>query len=210
LTTREFAALIKRAGLNLPELKKGKMDDPLGISSGAADIFANTGGVMEAALRTVWEIVTGKPLPMENLHVKALTTLEGVKTTEVTFSACLPEWDFLEGITARLAVAHGLANAGELMKKISTGEEAFHFVEIMTCPGGCIGGGGQPRYTTDEVRKARIAAIFAEDEGKEIRKSHDNPAVARLYEEFLGEPLGEKSHELLHTHYHKREKVKLS
>lgn len=210
LTTRELAALVKRAGLNLPDLSEGTMDDPLGISSGAADIFANTGGVMEAALRTVWEIVTGSPLPMENLHVKPLTTLEGVKITEVTLTGCLPEWDFLEGVTARLAVAHGLANAGKLMKKIISGEEILHFVEIMTCPGGCIGGGGQPRYTTDEVRKARIAAIFAEDEGKKIRKSHENPAVARLYDEFLGEPLGHKSHELLHTRYHKREKVKIT
>ncbi len=208
LTTRELASLIKRAGLNLMELEDGKMDAPLGIASGAADIFANTGGVMEAALRTVWEIVTGTPLPMENLHVKPLTTLEGVKIAEVTLTGCKPEWDFLEGVTARLAVAHGLANAGALLKKIKSGEETLHFVEIMTCPGGCIGGGGQPRYTTDEVRKARIGAIFAEDEGKELRKSHENPAVEQLYAEFLGEPLGQMSHELLHTHYHEREKVK--
>ncbi len=208
LTTRELGSLIKRAGLKLPDLDEGEMDAPLGISTGAADIFANTGGVMEAALRTVWEIVTGTPLPMENLHVKPLTTLDGVKIAEVTLSGCKPEWDFLEGVTARLAVAHGLANAGALLKKIKSGEEVLHFVEIMTCPGGCIGGGGQPRFTTDEVRKARIGAIFAEDEGKALRKSHENPAVEQLYAEFLGEPLGHKSHELLHTHYHEREKVK--
>lgn len=208
LTTRELASLIKRAGLNLPDLEKSEMDAPLGISTGAADIFANTGGVMEAALRTVWEIVTGTPLPMENLHVAPLTTLEGVKIAEVTLTGCKPEWDFLEGVTARLAVAHGLANAGALLKKVKNGEETLHFVEIMTCPGGCIGGGGQPRFTTDEVRKARIGAIFAEDEGKVLRKSHENPAVEQLYAEFLGEPLGHKSHELLHTHYYQREKIK--
>jgi len=207
LTTRELASLIKRAGLKLQNLKDGEMDAPLGIASGAADIFANTGGVMEAALRTVWEIVTGTSLPMENLHVKPLTTLEGVKIAEVTLTGCKPEWDFLEGVTARLAVAHGLANASELLKKIKSGEEQLHFVEIMTCPGGCIGGGGQPRFTTEEVRKARIKAIFSEDEGKELRKSHENPAVQQLYAEFLGEPSGEKSHELLHTHYKTRELV---
>ncbi len=209
LTTRELASLIKRAGLKLPELSDGKMDDPLGIASGAADIFANTGGVMEAALRTVWEIVTGTPLPMENLHVKPLTTLEGVKIAEVTLTGCIKEWDFLEGVTARLAVAHSLSNAGKLLEMVKSGEENLHFIEIMTCPGGCIGGGGQPRFTTEEVRKARINAIFAEDEGKELRKSHENPAVKTLYAEFLGEPLGHKSHELLHTHYHQREKVKV-
>jgi iron-only hydrogenase group A len=208
LTTRELASLIKRAGLKLPDLEEGTMDAPLGISTGAADIFANTGGVMEAALRTVWEIVTGTPLPMENLHVKPLTTLEGVKVMEVTLSGCRPEWSFLEGVTARLAVAHGLANAGALLEKVKSGEESLHFVEIMTCPGGCIGGGGQPRFTTDETRRARMKAIFAEDEGKSLRKSHENPAVAALYADFLGEPLGHKSHELLHTSYHSREKVK--
>ena len=139
LTTRELASLIKRAGMNLPDLPDGEMDAPLGISTGAADIFANTGGVMEAALRTVWEIVTGTPLPMENLHVKPLTTLDGVKIAEVTLTGCKPEWDFLEGVTARLAVAHTLANAGRLIEKVRNGEEILHFVEIMTCPGGCIG-----------------------------------------------------------------------
>ena len=208
LTTRELGSLIKRAGLHLPDLEKSDMDAPLGIASGAADIFANTGGVMEAALRTVWEIVTGTPLPMENLHIKPLTSLEGVKVAEVTLRGCRSEWSFLEGVTARLAVAHGLANAGMLLEKIQSGEETLHFVEIMTCPGGCIGGGGQPRFTTDEIRMSRIKAIFAEDEGKELRKSHDNPAVQQLYAEFLGEPNGHKSHELLHTHYHKRDKVK--
>ncbi len=209
LTTRELAQLIKRAGLKLPELVESEMDAPMGISTGAADIFANTGGVMEAALRTVWEIVTGTALPMENLHVKPLTTLEGVKIAEVTITGCKPEWDFLEGVTARFAVAHSLANAGKLMKMIESGEEQLHFVEIMSCPGGCIGGGGQPRFTDNKVLKARMNAIFAEDEGKPMRKSHENPAVEQLYAEFLGEPLGHKSHELLHTRYQRRDKIKI-
>ena len=208
LTTRELGQLIKRAGLRLPDLEESEMDAPMGLSTGAADIFANTGGVMEAALRTVWEIVTGGPLPMENLHVKPLTTLEGVKIAEVTITGCKPEWDFLDGVTARFAVAHSLGHAGKLLQMIDSGEEALHFVEIMTCPGGCIGGGGQPRFTDDEKRQARITAIFAEDEGKPMRKSHENPAVEQLYAEFLKEPLGHKSHELLHTHYHKRDKVR--
>jgi len=208
LTTRELGRLIKRAGLDFENLPGGEMDAPLGISSGAADIFANTGGVMEAALRTVYEIVIGKPLPMENLHIEPLTTLEGIKTLSLVLEGTVPEWNFLEGVEVRLAVAHGLSNAAKLLDALKDGSESFHFVEIMTCPGGCIGGGGQPRMTTDAVRQARIQAIFREDEGKTIRKSHDNPAVTVLYEEFLGNPLGEKSHHLLHTKYEVKKKVK--
>jgi iron only hydrogenase large subunit-like protein len=208
LTTRELARMIKQGGMNLPDLPDGEMDAPLGISSGAADIFANTGGVMEAALRTVYEIVTGRPLPFEKLHVEPLTTMEGVKIAAVTLEECVEAWSFLEGVEVRLAVAHDLTNAAKVLEAVKDGKETLHFVEVMTCPGGCIGGGGQPRFTTDEVRKARIQAIFAEDEGKPIRKSHDNPAVTTIYEEFLGEPLGHKSHELLHTGYAKKEKIK--
>jgi NADP-reducing hydrogenase subunit HndD len=208
LTTRELGRMIKEAGLNFISLPEGVMDDPLGISTGAADIFAATGGVMEAALRTVWEIVTGKPLPMEQLHVKPLTTLEGVKTAAVTIEGALPEWSFLEGVEAKLAVAHGLANADLLLEAIRKGRETFHFVEIMTCPGGCIGGGGQPRMTNDSVRQARIKAIFKEDEGKSLRKSHENPAVAQLYKDFLGEPNGHLAHELLHTGYKQKAVIK--
>ncbi|MCF7849679.1 MAG: iron hydrogenase small subunit, partial [Kiritimatiellales bacterium] len=117
------------------------------------------------------------------------------------------EWSFLEGVTAKVAVAHSLGNARALVEKIRAGEAEYHFVEVMTCPGGCIGGGGQPRPTTDEVRKKRIAAIYAEDEGKTLRKSHENTAVATLYEEFLGAPLGHVSHELLHTKYVGKERI---
>ncbi|MBF9014321.1 MULTISPECIES: NADH-dependent [FeFe] hydrogenase, group A6 [unclassified Oceanispirochaeta] len=209
LTTRELGRLILQSGLDFVNLPDSEMDAPLGISSGAADIFANTGGVMEAALRTVHEIVTGRPLPSEDLHIKPLSTLEGIKTLSLVLKDTVKEWNFLEDVEVRLAVAHGLANASSLLEAIKAGEETFHFVEIMTCPGGCIGGGGQPRLTNDSVRQARIDAIFREDEGKPIRKSHENPAVASLYRDFLGEPLGEKSHHLLHTGYKQKKKVNM-
>ncbi|MBN2628118.1 MAG: iron hydrogenase small subunit [Spirochaetales bacterium] len=201
LTTRELGRMIKEAGLDFTALPDGEMDVPLGISTGAADIFAATGGVMEAALRTVWEIVTGSVLPMNGLHVKPLTTLEGVKYAALEIGGARPEWSFLEGVQVRVAVAHGLGNAARLLDAVRRGEENFHFIEIMTCPGGCIGGGGQPRMTDDSVRLARMDALFREDEGKKWRKSHENPAVAQLYQDFLGEPNGHLAHELLHTGY---------
>lgn len=207
LTTRELGRMIQEAGIDFINLEDDKMDSPLGLSSGAADIFANTGGVMEAALRTVWEIVTGKELPMENLHVKPIMGLEGVKEVAAIITGAVPEWSFLEGVEVKLAVAHGLGNAKKLMEKIKSGEAEYHFVEIMTCPGGCIGGGGQPRFTTDAIRLARIGAIYKEDEGKELRKSHLNPEITKIYEEFLKKPLGEKSHHLLHTGYKQKELV---
>ncbi len=201
LTTRELGKMIRSAGLDFASLPDEEMDAPLGLSTGAADIFANTGGVMEAALRTAYEIVTGRELPMENLHVEPVAGLNGLKEASLTVEDALPDWAFLEGATLNVAVAHGLGNAEKLLELIATGQKNYHFVEVMTCPGGCIGGGGQPRFTTNAVREARIAAIYREDEGKKLRKSHDNPDVARLYEEFLGKPLGERSHKLLHTKY---------
>ena len=207
LTTRELARMIKQAGIEFASLPDDKMDSPLGIASGAADIFANTGGVMEAALRTAYEIVTGRPLPFDNLHVKPIAGLKGVKEASVEITGTLPEWSFLEGVTLKVAVAHGLGNARKVIERIKSGAAVYHFVEVMACPGGCIGGGGQPRLTTDEVRKARIEAIYREDEGKEVRKSHENPEIKQLYDEFLGKPLGEKSHHLLHTRYAPREPV---
>ena len=179
----------------------------MGMSTGAADIFANTGGVMEAALRTAWEIVTGTELPFENLHVSPIAGLEGIKEAAVTFKGCVPAWSFLEGVEAKVAVAHGLGNARALIEKVRAGEATYHFVEIMCCPGGCIGGGGQPRMTTNEVRKKRIEAIYKEDEGRQLRKSHDNPEIKKIYEDFLGVPLGKVSHKLLHTKYVPRKRV---
>jgi NADP-reducing hydrogenase subunit HndD len=207
LTTRELGRMITEAGIDFQALEDSQMDAPLGLGSGAADIFANSGGVMEAALRTAYELVTGRELPFENLHVTPVAGLDGIKEASITIEGTVPAWRFLEGVTAKVAVAHSLANARKLVEKIRAGEAEYHFIEVMTCPGGCIGGGGQPRTTTDEVRKKRIAAIYAEDEGKKLRKSHENQAVATLYEEFLGAPLGHKSHELLHTRYFEKERI---
>lgn len=203
LTTRELGRMIKQAGIDFKNLTEGEMDAPMGLSSGAADIFANSGGVMEAALRTVYELVTGKELPMENLHVQPLMGLQGLKKASLIIQGTLPEWKFLEGVEVKVAVAHTLSNARKIVEEVKNGE-IYHFVEVMTCPGGCIGGGGQPRITDDSVREKRIQAIYQEDEGKKLRKSHKNPAITELYEEFLGKPLGEKSHHLLHTHYSDR------
>ncbi|MCJ7814210.1 MAG: [FeFe] hydrogenase, group A, partial [Candidatus Atribacteria bacterium] len=212
LTTRELGKMIKQAGIDFINLPDEEMDAPLGISTGAADIFANTGGVMEAALRTAYEIVTGRELPFDKLHIAPIQGLDGIKEASLIIEGAKEEWKFLEGVTANVAVVHGLGNAKKIIEVIKSGKKQYHFIEIMTCPGGCIGGGGQPRMTTDEIRKARIQAIYKEDEGRELRKSHDNPAVKFLYEEFLGKPLGEKSHHLLHTRYFnkKDENAKLS
>jgi iron-only hydrogenase group A len=204
LTTRELGRMITQAGIDFLALPDETMDQPLGISSGAADLFANTGGVMEAALRTVWCVVTGRPFPFEKLHVAPIAGLAGVKEVSITIPDTVPEWKFLKGQTLNLAVAHGLANAERLIQQVQAGEARYHFIEVMACPGGCIGGGGQPRFTTNEVRLARMKAIFSEDEGKPLRLSHENPSVALLYRDFLGQPLSEKSHHLLHTHYRAR------
>ena len=207
LTTRELGRMIKQAGIDFKSLGDDKMDTPFGISSGAADIFANTGGVMEAAVRTVYEIVTGKPFPLENLHIEPLMGLTGLKKASLKIEGTKPEWNFLEGVVLKVAVAHTLGNAAKILEAVKNGEE-FHFIEVMSCPGGCMGGGGQPRYTTDEVRAKRIKAIYQEDEGKTLRKSHENPDIQKIYADYLGKPLGEKSHHLLHTHYHIKENLK--
>lgn len=207
LTTRELGRMIKESGIEFTSLPEDKMDSPLGMSSGAADIFANTGGVMEAALRTAYEIVTGRSFPFEKLHIKSISGLDGIKEASVTITSTAPNWSFLEGVTLNVAVAHGLSNAKKVIERIKQGTAKYHFVEVMTCPGGCIGGGGQPRMTTDEVRRKRIDAIYKEDEGKKLRKSHDNPEVKEIYEKFLKEPLGKKSHHLLHTKYAERSRV---
>ncbi len=204
LTTRELARMINQAGIEFTTLTDSEMDNPMGVSSGAADIFANTGGVMEAAVRTVYEIVTGSELPTENLHLEPLMGLDGIKTASLLVNGTKPEWSFLEGVELKVAVVHGLGNTAQLIKRIKDGE-VFHFVEVMTCPGGCIGGGGQPRFTTNDVRAKRISAIYKEDEGKKLRKSHENPDIIELYSEFLEKPLSHLSHKLLHTKYSHKE-----
>lgn len=209
LTTRELAHMIHQGGITFSSLKDGTMDEPLGISTGAADIFGNTGGVMEAALRTVHEIVTGAPLPgpQGRLELQPVRGLEGIKEATLRVEGAKGDWAFLEGKELSVAVAHGLSNAAEVLKRIESGEASYHFVEIMCCPGGCIGGGGQPRPTTDAIREARMRALYAEDEGKPLRGSHMNPAVQVLYKEFFQEPGSKRSHELLHTHYTARTPV---
>ena len=207
LTTRELAKMIKNAGIDFASLPEDTTDDPLGLSSGAADIFGAPGGVMEAALRTVYEVVTGRELPFDKLHVTPIQGLERIKTAEVTIEDAKDEWSFLNGITVKVATTSGLKGASILVDEIKKGNSPYHFIEVMGCPGGCISGGGQPRPTNDEVRRKRIQAIYDEDEGKKLRKSHENPYITSLYEEYLGKPLGHISHELLHTHYTKRSRV---
>ena len=189
LTTREFGRMIKEAGLDFANLPDEEFDNPMGISTGAGVIFGASGGVMEAALRTVAEVVTGTTL--ENIDFTDVRGLTGIKEAQVT----------LNGITVKLAVAHTLANAGKIMDAVRKGEADYHFIEIRACPGGCIGGGGQPIPVDADVRQQRMDALYASDIQHEFRKSHDNPAIKELYDTWLGKPNGEKAHHLLHTHY---------
>ncbi len=204
LTTRELAHMIRQSGIDFKNLEDQKFDSIMGDSTGAAVIFGTTGGVMEAALRTAYEIVTGREVPFKNLDIEPVRGMEGIKTASVKIENVKPEWKFLEGAELKVAIAHGLANADKLMKEIDAGKSPYHFIEIMACPGGCIGGGGQPIPTSPEIRKKRAAAIYAADSGLPLRKSHENPEVQMIYKEFLHEPLGHHSHELLHTHYTSR------
>lgn len=195
LTTRELAKMIKQAGIDFENLADESYDDPMGEYTGAATIFGATGGVMEAALRTAYEVATGKVL--ENIEFAAVRGLNGIKEATVP----------VEGIgDVRVAVAHGLGNARKLIERVKEDKTAYHFIEIMACPGGCVGGGGQPIPVNNEIRALRAKALYMEDERLTYRKSHENPSIKRLYAEFLGEPLGEKSHHLLHTHYTPRSK----
>jgi iron only hydrogenase large subunit-like protein len=198
--------MIKEAGIDFCNLEDSRFDNPLGLSSGAADIFGVTGGVMEAALRTVYELVTGRELPFAKLHVTPIVGLEQIKTVEILIENTLEAYKFLEGVKVKIAVTSGLAGAKILLDQVAKGESPYHFIEVMACPGGCIGGGGQPRPTSSEIRQKRMNAIYREDEGKTLRKSHENEYIKQLYSEFLQEPNGHKSHELLHTHYTPRGK----
>lgn len=204
LTTRELGMMIKQAGINFANIDESHYDTIMGDSTGAAVIFGATGGVMEAALRTVYEIVTGREVPFENLNILPVRGMEGVREAKIKIEGCLPEWSFLEGVEVSTAIAHSLKNARILMQAIKDKKADYHFVEVMACPGGCLGGGGQPIPTNPEIRDKRAAAIYGEDEGLPIRKSHENPEVKQIYEDFLGSPNGQKSHALLHTHYTER------
>ena len=206
LTTRELAVMIKQAGIDFRNVEEGKYDTIMGDSTGAAVIFGATGGVMEAALRTAYEIVTGREIPFRNLNVTPVRGMDGVKEATVKIEGCVDDWKFLEGAELKVAIGHGLANADKIMKLVRSGKAAYHFVEVMGCPGGCIGGGGQPIPTNLQIRTKRMKAIYAEDEHMVLRKSHENPDVISIYKEFLGKPNGHKSHELLHTHYVERDR----
>jgi NADP-reducing hydrogenase subunit HndD len=193
LSTRELAQLIKQANIDFIALPDEDFDKPMGESSGAAVIFGNTGGVIEAACRTAYEMYTGKKL--EKVDFMQLRGLENIRQATIDF----------DGLPINIGIAHGLGNARKLLEDIEAGISQFHAIEIMACPGGCIGGGGQPFHHGDsEIIKQRAAAIYREDAGKPIRKSHENPFIIKLYKEFLGKPLGEKSHSMLHTHYFDR------
>ncbi len=199
ITTRELARMIKEAGIDFANLKDEDFDSLMGESTGAAVIFGATGGVMEAALRTAYEVVTGETL--ENVDFEAVRGVEGVKEASVKVG----------DITLNVAVANGTANAAKLLDAIRAGEKTYHFIEIMGCPGGCVTGGGQPivpasvRMTVDP-RVVRAKALYGEDAGKAKRKSHENAEVKALYDEFLGKPNSHKAHELLHTTYVARPK----
>ncbi|HIP92247.1 MAG TPA: 2Fe-2S iron-sulfur cluster binding domain-containing protein [Thermotoga sp.] len=197
LTTRELGKLIRLKKIPFANLPEEEYDDPLGISTGAAALFGVTGGVMEAALRTAYEVATGKTLP--RLVFNEVRGLEGIREAEID----------MNGKKIRVAVANGLANVRKLVEKILAGEVKYNFVEIMACPGGCIGGGGQPYSKDPDILVKRAKAIYTIDELKTIRKSHENPAIKKLYEEYLEKPLSHKSHELLHTHYEDRSKKSL-
>ena len=206
LTTRELAVMIKQAGLDFAKLPESDYDSIMGQSTGAAVIFGATGGVMEAALRTAYEVVTGREVPFDGLNITAVRGMDGVREAAITINGTKLEWNFLEGVTLKTVVAHGLVNAKKVMDSVRDGKADYHFIEIMACPGGCLGGGGQPVPTNKEIREKRAKAIYQEDAGKQIRKSHENPEVVGIYAEFLKEPLGHKSHELLHTHYKARQR----
>lgn len=196
ISTRELAKMLKEAGIDFNSLEDEDFDRPLGESTGAAVIFGTTGGVIEAALRTAYEWITKETL--ENVDFEGVRGLEGIKEASVNIA----------GTDVKIAVAHGLGNARKLLEDIRAGKADYHAIEIMACPGGCIGGAGQPYlHGNIEVLKKRAEALYSDDRNNTRRKSHENPEIVKLYEEFLGVPNSEKAHELLHTYYKKRQKM---
>jgi NADP-reducing hydrogenase subunit HndD len=190
ISTRELAHLIKEANMDLNNMPDEDFDNPLGESTGASVIFGATGGVIEAACRTAYEVYTGKKLA--KVDFEQLRGMEGIRAASVD----------IDGFELKIGIAHGLGNARKLLEDIRAGKSQFHAIEIMACPGGCIGGGGQPlHHGNSEILTKRAAALYREDAGKPIRKSHENPMITELYEKFLGKPMSHKAHHLLHTHY---------
>ena len=201
ITTRELARLIKQSGLVFSEMPAESADSLLGEYSGAGTIFGATGGVMEAALRTAHYLITGENLPKDTLDIQPVRGMDGVKEAEID----------IDGTAVRVAIAHGMANVGKILDKVRESrdhgkEPRYHIVEVMACPGGCIGGGGQPYGIGPEVRRKRMEGLYQDDRDHELRFAHENPAIKQIYRDFLGEPLGEKSLKLLHTTYKPRRK----
>ena len=197
LTTRELTRLIKASGIDFAHLPAEEADSPIGKYAGAGTIFGNTGGVMEAAVRTAYALVVGKE--MDDYNIEVVRGMDGVKRGSVDFN----------GTEIKVAVAHGMANVKELLDEVRVARDAgqeppYHFIEVMACRGGCIAGGGQPYATTDEIRERRIAGLYKDDVNAIVRCSHQNPEIQQVYAEFLGKPLSEKSHHLLHTTYQAR------
>jgi len=195
ITTRELAEWIKEENVDFYSLEDSQFDDLMGKGTGAGVIFGNTGGVMEAALRTAYYYITGENLPDDKLEFHAVRGMEAIKEASVN----------INGLEVKVAIAHGIDNARTLLEKIKAGEVSYHFVEVMNCVGGCISGGGQPKITLlklDETRKKRIESLYSEDERLTRRLSHENPEIKEVYENFLHEPLGEISEQLLHTEYY--------
>lgn len=192
ITTREFARMVKEAGISFLELDEEEFDNPLGKSSGAGDIFGTTGGVLEAALRT---LSSWLEVPEPALEYEAVRGLEGIKEAQIQVGDRI----------VKVAASNGLGNARKLLERIESGENNYDIIEIMACPGGCIAGGGQPYHHGDRsIIKKRMEAIYSIDKNNDVRRSHENEDIKKVYEEFLGEVGGEKAHELLHTHYIKR------
>jgi iron only hydrogenase large subunit-like protein len=196
LTTRELARIIEMRGLQLSDLEPSHADTPLGERTSAGKIFGASGGVMEAAARTAHFLLTGEE--MDKLDVTAVRGMDGIKEARVKIG----------DLDVGVAVVSGLNNARKLLEEIRNGRDDLHFIEVMTCPGGCIAGGGQPQSAQPDAIKARMNALYRIDRDERLRVSHENPDVKRLYEEFLGEPLSETSHHLLHTKYEAREAIR--
>ena len=192
ITTRELGRMIREAGIDFKHLKEEEFDSPLGIGTGAGVIFGTTGGVMEAALRTVADVLTGEDLP--RVDYTEVRGMEYTREAEIEIG----------GQKVKIAVVHTLKSAMQMLERIKKGEADYQFIEVMACPGGCIGGGGQPVPVNAEIRRLRRDGLFSCDRASELRKSHENPEIIELYKNWLGEPLGEKAHNLLHTHYHRQ------
>ena len=200
ITTRELAKWAKEEGVEFASLEDSAYDDYMGEGSGAGVIFGNTGGVMEAALRTAYELITGKEAPAPLLDLQPVRGYEGIREASLD----------VDGLTVNVAVVYGTANVRQMIERVKSGEKQYHFIEVMTCPGGCIGGGGQPKTMlpeADDARKARIASLYKRDSSMKVRKSHENESIKKLYEEFYGQPLSELAEKMLHTMYKDRSEL---